>query len=77
MKEIFEKSMELNSRIAKMMGKLDILSVEVNSAMKAYRDYDKEAIPGNYPIGEIFLGNQYLALAEMLAEYGLISKEWT
>lgn len=68
MKEIFKRSLELNGMITDIAGKCDIISIEVNSAMEAYIEHGRK--------GDKFLAKRFLELAEDLAKYGIIEKEW-
>lgn len=42
MQEIFKRSLELNGIITDMAGKLDIVSIDINSAMKSVPQKWKE-----------------------------------
>ena len=68
MQEIFKRSLELNGIITDMAGKLDIVSIDVNSAMRVYIENGRKS--------KTFLAERFLELAEELAEYGIIEKEW-
>ena len=68
MKEIFERSLELNGMITDIASKCSIISIDVNSAMKVYIENGRK--------GKQFLAQRFIELAEELAEYGIIEKEW-
>lgn len=71
MKEIFEKSLELNSKITDMAGKCDIISIDVNSVMQTYQESKEAGMKTDK-----FMANRYLELVEELAKYGIVNKEW-
>lgn len=68
MKEIFERSLELNGLITDIAGKLDIVSIDINSAMRVYLKNGKKS--------KTFLAERFVELAEEMAKYGIIEKEW-
>lgn len=68
MQEIFKRSLELNGMITDIAGKCDIISIDVNSAMRVYIENGRKS--------KIFLAERFIELAEELAEYGIIEKEW-
>ena len=67
-KELFKRSMGLDSMITDLAGKCDVISIEVNSAMKVYIKHGRK--------NDEFLAMKYLELVEDLARYGIIEKEW-
>ena len=71
MKEIFEKQQELNSMVTKFKGKCEIISIDVNSVMQTISKAKDEGMSTDG-----FLAIKYLELAEELAKYGIIEKEW-
>ena len=68
MQEIFKRSLELNGMITDIAGKLDIVSIDINSAMRVYIENGRK--------NRRFLAERFLELAEELVEYGIIEKEW-
>lgn len=68
MQEIFKRSLELNGMITDIAGKLDIVSIDVNSAMRVYIENGRKS--------KTFLAERFIEIAEELAEYGIIEKEW-
>ena len=68
MQEIFKRSLELNGMITDIAGKCSIISIDINSAMRVYIENGRKS--------KTFLAERFLELAEELAEYGIIEKEW-
>ena len=71
MKEIFEKQQELNSMVTIFKSKCEIISNDVNSVMQTISKAEDEGMSTDK-----FLARRYLELAEELAKYGIIEKEW-
>ena len=69
MKNIFEKTQELNSAVTKMMGRMDIVNIEVNATMTTLAET-------NGKISDAFLADRYLELVERLVEAGIVVPEW-
>ena len=68
MQEIFKRSLELNGMITDIAGKLDIVSIDINTAMRVYIENGRKS--------KTFLAERFIEIAEELAEYGIIEKEW-
>lgn len=69
MREIFNKSLDLNGKITEMMGHCDIISIEVNSTMSVIGERDK--------VSDKFLAARYLELVDDLVKYGIVErKDW-
>lgn len=74
MKNIFDKTMELSGIVTKMAGACDIISIDVNSAMKQLQE--SERLLANEKVKNKFFADRYFELVEDLVKYGLIEKEW-
>ena len=68
-KEISNKVLEANTELTRMIGRCEIISIDVNAAMAAWIDNGKRE-------DSRFLARCYVELAEELAKYGIIDKEW-
>lgn len=68
-KNINNKAMELQSDLTRLIGRCEIISIDVNVAMDVWVKHGREE-------DSKFLARRYVELAEELAKYGIIDKEW-
>ncbi len=74
MKNIFNTTMELSGLVTKMAGACDIISIDVNSAMKQLKE--SERLIENEKVKNKFFADRYFELVDDLVKYGIVQKEW-